>query len=70
MFVVAALHQSWQALHATLTSPRLLNRCASNHRYSPYPTDSDREYAIFHHEQHRCISSSSQTDPPLSSRSH
>ena len=25
----------------------------------------DREYSIFYQEQHRCISSPSQTDPPL-----
>ena len=27
----------------------------------------DREYGIFHQEQHRCISSPSQPDPPLCS---
>jgi hypothetical protein len=62
--LAAALQQSWQSVHTPLASPRLLDRCASSDRYLPYPTNSDREYAIFDQELHRCISSSSLTDPP------
>jgi hypothetical protein len=62
--LAAALQLRRQAVHTPLASPRLLDRCASSHRYSPSPTNSDREYSIFDQEQHRCISSSSQTDPP------
>jgi hypothetical protein len=49
---------------AGLASPQRLDRCASSHRYSLSPTNSDREYGILDQEQHRRISSPSQTDPP------
>jgi len=76
--LAAALQQRRQVVHAALSvhsltfpsvpavlaSPRLLDWFASSHRYSSSPTNSDREYGIFDQEQHRCISSPSQTDPP------
>ena len=62
--LAAALQQAGQAVHTRLASTRLLDRCASSHRNSSYPTHSDRECAIFHQKLHRCISSSSLTDPP------
>jgi hypothetical protein len=62
--LAAALQQAGQAVQTRLASPRLLDRCASSHWYSPYPTHSDRECAIFHQKLHRCISSASLTDPP------
>ena len=62
--LAAALQQQGHVVHTPLDSPRLLDRCASRHCYSPYPTHSERECAIFYQELHRCISSSSQTDPP------
>ena len=55
---------TFPSVPAVLASPRLLDWCASSHRYFLYPTNSDREYGIFDQEQHRCISSASQTDPP------
>jgi hypothetical protein len=62
--LAAAPQQSGQAVHRLLPSPRPLHWCASSHCYSPYPSQSDRGCAIFYQELHRCISSSSLTDPP------
>jgi hypothetical protein len=62
--LAAAPQQLGQAVHTLLDSPRLLDRRVSSHRYSPSPTHSDRERDIFYQKLHRCISSSSQTDPP------
>ena len=62
--LAAACQQSWQAIHTPLASPRMLDWCASSLRYAPYSTNLDRECTIFDHDLHRCISSSSLTDPP------
>jgi hypothetical protein len=62
--LAAALQQRRQVVHtalsvhsltfpsvpAVLASPRLLDWCASSHRYSLSPTNSDREYGIFDQE--------------------
>ena len=63
--LAAALQQTVQAVYRRLVSTRLLDRWVSSHWSSPSPTHSDRECAIFHQKLHRCIASSSQTDPPL-----
>ncbi len=62
--LAAALQQSGQAEHMRLASPQPLHWCASSPCYWPYSTHSDRECAIFDQDLHRCISSSSLTDPP------
>jgi len=60
--MLAAAHQQWEEVEHTPPAALTVSSV-------PALLALDREYGIFYQEQHRCISSPSQTDPPLSSPS-
>ena len=59
-----ALQQLDQAVQTALGPPHLVDRYVWSHLLFLSPTNPDREDGLFDQEQHRCIASPSQTDPP------